>query len=89
MTFYSKGNSVLSSSHYEYDGRGNIVTETNSGGDSTKDLGSLTTIAMEYDEENRLTKYNGQEVSYDSEGNMTYGPLNGVMTGFVYDCRNR
>ena len=85
----SKGNSVLSSSHYEYDGRGNIVTETNSGGDSTKDLGSLTTIAMEYDEENRLTKYNGQEVSYDGNGNMTYGPLNGVMTDFAYDCRNR
>ena len=85
----SKGNNVLISSHYEYDGRGNIVTETNSGGDSTKDLGSLTTIAMEYDEENRLTKYNGQEVSYDSEGNMTYGPLNGVMTDFAYDCRNR
>ena len=32
---------------------------------------------------------NGQQVSYDNKGNMTYGPLNGVMTDFTYDCRNR
>ena len=26
---------------------------------------------------------------YDADGNMTYGPVNGVMTELVYDCRNR
>ena len=44
---------------------------------------------MEYDKTNRLIKYNGTEVKYDKDGNMVYGPLNGVMTSFIYDCRNR
>ena len=44
---------------------------------------------MEYDSTNRLIKYNGQNVKYDADGNMTFGPLNGEMTTFVYDCRNR
>ena len=44
---------------------------------------------MEYDSVNRLTKYNGKEVRYDADGNMIYGPLNGEMATFTYDCRNR
>ena len=44
---------------------------------------------MEYDAANRLVKYNNEDVLYDADGNMTYGPLNGVMTAFTYDCRNR
>ena len=28
-------------------------------------------------------------MKYDKDGNMVYGPLNGVMTNFTYDCRNR
>jgi len=44
---------------------------------------------MEYDVNNRLIKYNGETVKYDKDGNMTYGPLNGEMTDFTYDCRNR
>ena len=50
---------------------------------------SDTTITMEYSDDNRLLFYNGEEVTYDEEGNMTYGPLDGKMTEFVYDCRNR
>lgn len=44
---------------------------------------------MEYNEANQLIKYNGYDVLYDSDGNMIYGPLNGEMTRFTYDCRNR
>lgn len=44
---------------------------------------------MEYDSVNRLIKYNGKEVRYDKDGNMTYGPLEGEMAAFTYDCRNR
>ncbi len=44
---------------------------------------------MTYDKNNRLLTYNGEEVKYDKDGNMTYGPLDGVMTEFVFDCRNR
>ena len=44
---------------------------------------------MEYDANNRLLTYNGKSVTYDADGNMIHGPLNGVMTDFRYDCRNR
>ena len=44
---------------------------------------------MEYDSVNRLIKYNGKTVEYDKDGNMTYGPLDGEMAHFTYDCRNR
>ena len=44
---------------------------------------------MTYDSENRLATYNGQEVTYDDNGNMIYGPLDGKMTTFTYDVRNR
>ena len=56
--------------------------ETNTG------LTSSTTT-MEYDSVNRLIKYNGKIVEYDTDGNMTYGPLDGEMAHFTYDCRNR
>ena len=44
---------------------------------------------MTYDANNRLLTYNDEEIVYDKDGNMTYGPLAGEMTSFVYDCRNR
>ena len=50
---------------------------------------SMPGAEMEYDADNRLVKYNGMEVKYDADGNMTYGPVNGEMTELVYDCRNR
>lgn len=44
---------------------------------------------MEYDSANRLISFNGEEVKYDADGNMIYGPLNGEMVEFSYDARNR
>ncbi|MDE5864196.1 MAG: RHS repeat-associated core domain-containing protein, partial [Lachnospiraceae bacterium] len=44
---------------------------------------------MTYDKNNRLLTYNGENVKYDKDGNMTYGPLQGRMTEFAFDCRNR
>ncbi len=44
---------------------------------------------MTYDKNNRLLTYNGEDVKYDKDGNMTYGPLNGTMSSFEFDCRNR
>ena len=44
---------------------------------------------MVYNENNQLVKYNGKTVKYDADGNMIYGPLNGEMADFKYDCRNR
>ena len=44
---------------------------------------------MTYNEANRLAAYNGETILYDEDNNMTWGPLNGVMTSFNYDSRNR
>ena len=49
----------------------------------------VASAKMTYDENNRLITYNGEDVKYDKDGNMTYGPLSGEMTDFEYDCRNR
>lgn len=65
----------------EANGLGAEVTEN---GENT-----VTSISMEYNSANQLIKYNGNEIKYDKNGNMIYGPLDGEMTEFEYDCRNR
>ena len=59
--------------------------------DGTENEDTETTIIsnMEYNAANQLIKFNGKDVEYDADGNMTYGPLSGEMTAFTYDCRNR
>jgi len=43
-----------------------------------------------YDADNRLSTWQGNAVSHDDNGNMTYGPLpDGNMGIYVYDTRNR
>ena len=83
-----KDGTVLSSIRYTYDEAGNVTAKESSipaGG-----LEPLSTTTMTYDAANRLETYNGEPVTYDAEGNMTYGPsAEGVMTEYVYDCRNR
>lgn len=77
---------VLSCYEYDYDGAGNVITQRGiEPGDETK----ITTATMTYDAGNRLITFNGEKVLYDADGNMTYGPLDGEMTHFTYDCRNR
>ena len=49
----------------------------------------LNSVEMVYNENNQLVKYNDETVKYDADGNMIYGPLNGKMADFKYDCRNR
>ena len=49
----------------------------------------LETVTMTYNDANRLVTYNGQKVRYDEKGNMTYGPVDGIMQELTYDCRNR
>ena len=94
---------VISSYKYTYNLAGNItaidkeVAESNkssstlvSGGNSASGNASdKSTVTMEYSSDNRLIRYNGEEIRYDADGNMTYGPLNGEMVEFTYDCRNR
>ena len=43
-----------------------------------------------YDDDNRLSVFNGSSVIHDSDGNMTNGPLGGASSAvFSYDSRNR
>ena len=44
---------------------------------------------MTYDKSNTLITFNGNKVSYDSNGNMISGPLDGKIVSYKYDCRNR
>ena len=81
-----KGDRVIHHYRYTYDLQGNI---TKIEGSETGVAETLTTVNMTYTKDNRLDTYNGQKIEYDKDGNMTYGPLNGVMTHFEYDCRNR
>ncbi len=82
------GDTVVNQQEYSYDASGNItaVKALESG---SLDLGTVASTEMTYDANNRLLTYNGEEIRYDKDGNMTYGPLQGKMAEFVYDCRNR
>ena len=80
-----KGEMVCNYS-FDYDAGGKIKEE--------KGLNENLTITngetiMNYGKGNRLLTYNGQEIKYDADGNMTYGPLDGKMVNFKYDARNR
>ncbi|CAM4339515.1 RHS repeat-associated protein [Paenibacillus endophyticus] len=55
----------------------------------TMELSSSSNSEMTYGADNRLMANNGQDVIYDADGNMTLGPLDGSMQGYVYDARNR
>jgi RHS repeat-associated protein len=47
------------------------------------------TRTMTYDADNRLASFNGTNVTVDSDGNLTYGPLtNGTFGTYAYDARN-
>lgn len=71
---------------YGYDGRGNI---TSIEGKDNGIPGITAGAVMTYDEDNRLVSYNGETVTYDADGNMLHGPLQGQMADYAYDCRNR
>lgn len=51
---------------------------------------ALAADTAEFDIDNQVSTWNSQTVSYDSDGNMTYGPLPGGSLGtYSYDARNR
>ena len=81
-----KNGDILQKNTYTYDVFGEITEKTTS---SEGDISKLVSVSMEYDAANRLVKYDGKEVTYDSRGNMIYGPVDGEMTELTYDCRNR
>ena len=85
-----KGEEVLSHYLYTYDGYGNITTmEGTETTDTEEGIHRLLSASMTYDADNRLLTYNGETIRYDGDGNMVYGPVDGVMSELHYDCRNR
>lgn len=81
-----KNGSIIGQYDFTYDETGNILSEiSNLSSPSIK----ARTNTMSYGLDNRLTDYNGEQVNYDADGNMIFGPLNGGMDTFVYDSRNR
>ncbi len=80
------GGSVITTYNFTYDAAGNIVEEKQASEKITIPSGTIT---LEYGKGNRLIKFNGQEVKYDADGNMIYGPLGDKMVNFTYDARNR
>jgi len=92
----SSSGEVILSYEYGYDGFGNITsikdkitTDTEIYSAEPNDGPEENSVSMEYDAANRLISFNGEEVKYDKDGNMIYGPLDGEMVEFEYDCRNR
>ena len=78
---------AVSSNSYTYNKFGEVTaidSSTSEGG-----VAENETLNMAYNEVNQLKYYNGEEVTYDADGNMTYGPLDGKMAEFKYDARNR
>jgi RHS repeat-associated protein len=45
---------------------------------------------MTFDEDNRLATFNGNAVTHDADGNLTYGPLtNSTLVSYSYNARNQ
>ncbi|MCM1500963.1 MAG: hypothetical protein NC124_21095, partial [Clostridium sp.] len=86
QTDLDKEGNVLQQHTYAYDVFGEVITKTST---NTQNPDVLEAVSMTYDDANRLKTYNGESVTYDEKGNMTYGPVDGVMQELTYDCRNR
>ncbi|MCM1499074.1 MAG: PKD domain-containing protein [Clostridium sp.] len=86
QTDLDKEGNVLQQHTYAYDVFGEVITKTST---NAQNPDVLETVSMTYDDANRLKTYNGESITYDEKGNMTYGPVDGVMQELTYDCRNR
>ncbi len=79
---------IINQFDYTYDAVNNITEETGANIEGP-DLDLSPSATMTYGEDNRLATYNSQAVTYDADGNMTNGPLNGSMVTYQYDSHNR
>lgn len=80
-----QANNTLTQFDFTYNAAGNVTTEAN----NLPDTPMPEQKTMTYTTDNRLENCNGQNVTYDADGNMTSGPLNGQNTSFTFDSRNR
>lgn len=80
-----KNSNIIAQYDFTYDQIGNILSENSSG----MQMADSDTVEMVYGAGNRLSNFNSQEISYDADGNIIQGPLNGEIQSFAYDSRNR
>ncbi|HIE02252.1 MAG TPA: hypothetical protein EYP59_18550 [Thiotrichaceae bacterium] len=77
---------IISQFDFVYDPAGDIVEEQTL---PEPEPFPLQSVKMTYTAANRLATFNGEPVSFDADGNMTQGPLNGEKVDFAFDSRNR
>ena len=82
----ARNGSLINQYDFSYDAAGNIIGEQI----TPEPLPYMTDDAsLGYTTGNRLQNANGQGITYDADGNMLAGPLNGKKTSFAFDSRNR
>ncbi|MVX67271.1 hypothetical protein GKZ28_26895 [Clostridium chromiireducens] len=86
ITDVDKSGSIINKYNYSYESNGNVKSEESYIKNSVIPADSKN---MTYGKDNQIATYNGQNITFDADGNMTNGPLNGNMVNYNYDCRNR
>ncbi|MEN6324628.1 MAG: RHS repeat-associated core domain-containing protein [Syntrophomonas sp.] len=81
-----KDTQIISQYDFTYDQVSNVLTEQNK---LEQTFFDSPTATMTYETDNRLATYNGQQVTYDQDGNMINGPLQGFIQTYSYDSENR
>lgn len=82
----ASGGTVIRQFDFVYDAAGDIVKEQVV---PEPTFFPFIPATMTYTAANRLATYNGEAVTFDADGNMTLGPLNGGLVTFAFDSRNR
>lgn len=80
------GNTILYQIAYAYDVNGNITSEVTTPATTPP---VIVVGSMTYGADNRLATAYGQPVTYDADGNMISGPLNGITSTYSFDARSR
>jgi YD repeat-containing protein len=81
-----KDGNVINQYDFAYDAVGNVNDEQSSNIPTNT---GVQDVSMTYGSDNRLATYNGQNVIFDNDGNMTTGPQSGNIGDYTYDSRNR
>jgi RHS repeat-associated protein len=79
------GNQTIVDYRYHYDAAGQVLVEQVN---PARPPYTPTAATMTYDQDNRLTAFNGETVIVGDEGNMTHGPLGDSFADFNYDFNN-
>uniref|UniRef100_A0A4Y8PXR6 Hint domain-containing protein n=1 Tax=Paenibacillus athensensis TaxID=1967502 RepID=A0A4Y8PXR6_9BACL len=77
---------VIQRNTLSYDANGNLSEQQS---DIEQQMFPVAQDTMTYGADNRLATFNGNETSFDANGNLLHGPLQGSIQAFEYDARNQ